>query len=297
MWLKLGMIEDSANRTRLAKLLRYTTTKSDGESISLQEYVDRMKKGQSKIYYISGESEEILKNSPLLERLVRRGYEVLFWTDPLDEYMTGTFTEFEGVKLVNIAKEGDLDIESEEEKEKEKELVEEYKDLVEYLKKTLTKKISKAVVSTRLSKSPSAIVSSGYGYTANMERILKAQALNQQQSTFMAPRKVMEITPRHPIIQELHRRVAASEDDPDAKVIAEVLYDTAALNSGFSIDDPSDFATRIHRMMKLSLNLEADIEAEDEPIAAEDAAEDAAAAAADEDEKVEAVISEQSAEL
>jgi len=298
VWLKLGMIEDSANRSRLSKLLRYTSTKSSGEVVSLDQYIERMQKGQTKIYYIAGESEELLQKSPLLESLVRRGYEVLFWTDPLDEYMAGTFTEYEGKKLVNISKEGELDIETEEEKEKEKEVAEEFKDLVEYLKKTLTKKISKAVVSSRLSRSPSAIVSSGFGYTANMERILKAQALNQQQSTFMAPRKVMEINPRHPIIQELHRRVAQNEDDPDAKVIAEVLFDTAALNSGFSIDDPSDFATRIHRMMKLSLNLDADVEpVDDDAAAAADAdapVDDAAAAAADE---VEASIEDSSAEL
>jgi HSP90 family molecular chaperone len=291
------MIEDSANRARLSKLLRFTSSKSDGEAISLEQYIARMKKGQTKIYYIAGESEELLKSSPLLERLTRRGYEVLYWTDPLDEYMASSFTEFDGKKLINISKEGDLEIESEEEKEKEKELAEEFKDLAEYLKKTLSKKISKAVVSSRLAKSPSAIVSSGYGYTANMERILKAQALNQQQSTYMAPRKVMEINPRHPIIQELHRRVAASEDDPDAKVIAEVLYDTAALNSGFSIDDPSDFATRIHRMMKLSLQLDAELEAELEPEAEVEAEAEAEAEADEVAEQAGEAIEEQSAEL
>jgi len=265
-FLKLGVIDDSSNRARLAKLLRFTTTSSDGELVSLEQYKENMKEGQDQIFFIAGESEDILSTSPLLETLVSKGYEVLYMTDPLDEYLTGSLTEFDGVKLVNIAKEGDLHLDDEdEENEDEEELAEEFKPLTDFIKKALKKKITKCTVSNRLTRSPSAIVSSGYGYTANMERILKAQALTARQSTFMAPRKVMEINPKHPIILELRSRIEENEEDADATVIAEVLYDTAALNSGFSIDDPADFATRIHRMMSLSLDLDVDLTESDEP--------------------------------
>jgi len=258
-FIKLGVVDDDYNRNRLAKLLRYSS--SSGEDyVSLEDYIARMKDNQKGIFFLGGESKDFIVKSPLLEAVVAKGYEVLYFTDPLDEYLTQAMPEFEGKKLINIAKEGDLDLyENEEEKEEAKKKAEDYKPLTDFLKRKLSGKIIKAVLSNRFTKTPSALVSSGYSYTANMERILRAQALSTGNvDSFMAPKKVLEINPQHPIIQELWRRVQEDEDDLVASDLAEVLYDTAALQSGFHIDDTSSFARRIHRMMKLSLNLQFD---------------------------------------
>lgn len=261
VFIKLGLIEDSPNRARLSKLLRFYSTKSDGELRSLEQYVESMTEGQKNIYFVAGENVDTLETSPLLEKFASKDVEVLYFTDPIDEYWVSSLPDYEGHKLVNIAKDSAIDdIVSEQEKEQEKEVADEYKELVDYLKTTLSKKISKAEVSFRLEKSPSIILTSAYGHTANMERILRAQALNQQQSTYMAPRKVMGINPYHPIIKYLQQRVKESREDPIARSIAEVLYDTAALNSGFTIDDPAAFATRLYGLLKLGLNVEVDMD-------------------------------------
>jgi len=255
-FIKLGVVDDDYNRNRLAKLLRYPSSSGD-DHVSLEDYIGRMKENQKGIFFLGGESKDVIVKSPLLESIVAKGFEVLYFTDPLDEYLTQAMPEFEGKKLINIAKEGDLDLyNSEEEKEQAKKQAEDYKPLTDFLKRKLSGKIIKAVLSNRLTKTPSALVSSGYSYTANMERILRAQALSTGNiDSFMAPKKVLEINPKHPIIQELFRRVQEDEDDVVSDDLAQVLYDTAALQSGFHIDDTSGFARRIHRMMKLSLNL------------------------------------------
>jgi len=255
-FIKLGVVDDDYNRNRLAKLLRYPSSSGE-DHVSLEDYIGRMKENQKGIFFLGGESKDSIVKSPLLETIVAKGYEVLYFTDPLYEYLTQAMPEFEGKKLINIAKEGDLDLySSEEEKEQAKKDTEDYKPLTDFLKRKLSGKIIKAVLSNRFTKTPSALVSSGYSYTANMERILRAQALSTGSvDSFMAPKKVLEINPKHPIIQELFRRVQEDEDDLVAGDLAEVLYDTAALQSGFHIDDTSGFARRIHRMMKLSLSL------------------------------------------
>ena len=170
---------------------------------------------------------------------------------------------FDGKKLVNVAKDTKLDIDDEEEEEDIEALDEEFADLKAFMKEALKGKITKCVLSTRLFTSPSAIVTSSYSYTANMERIMKAQALGSGGDTFMAPKKILEINPRHPLIQNLNERIAADPEDQVALDTASLLFDTAALNSGFSLNDSSDFAGRIHRMLAQSLGVEAEIEAED----------------------------------
>lgn len=254
--LKLGMLDDAANRERISKLLRFYSSTSSGELRSFEDYVSSMKDGQDKIYFIAGESKQVVASSPLLEKLNDKGYEVLYFVDPIDEYWVGHLPTFDGKRLVNVAKEGDLGIESDEEKEKSEEDLKQLEDLNKFFKKVLGNKISRSTVSKRLTTTPSALVSATYGYTANMERIIKSQALNAgQPQSFIAPRKVLEVNPDHPIIKELSRRVQADEEDPIAKDIAEIVYDTASLNSGFSLDDLPAFASRIHRMVSLGLNI------------------------------------------
>eukprot|EP00276_Gloeochaete_wittrockiana_P018343 CAMPEP_0184351248 /NCGR_PEP_ID=MMETSP1089-20130417/43501_1 /TAXON_ID=38269 ORGANISM="Gloeochaete wittrockiana, Strain SAG46.84" /NCGR_SAMPLE_ID=MMETSP1089 /ASSEMBLY_ACC=CAM_ASM_000445 /LENGTH=782 /DNA_ID=CAMNT_0026684549 /DNA_START=81 /DNA_END=2429 /DNA_ORIENTATION=+ len=254
--LKLGMLDDAANRERISKLLRFYSSTSSGDLRSFDDYVSSMKEGQDKIYFIAGESKQVVASSPLLEKLNDKGYEVLYFVDPIDEYWVSHLPTFDGKRLVNVAKDGDLGIETEEEKEKSEEDLKQLEDLNKFFKNVLGNKISKSTVSKRLTTTPSALVSATYGYTANMERIIKSQALNAgQPQSFIAPRKVLEINPDHPIIKELSRRVQADEEDPIAKDIAEIVYDTAALNSGFSLDDLPAFASRIHRMVSLGLNI------------------------------------------
>ena len=257
--IKLGVVEDHANRSRLSKLLRYYTSKSTDEIRSLDQYVEDMKPGQEKIYYLAGEEMSDLENSPLAEAIIAKGYEVLYMTDPIDEYVMQHLTSYEGKGFQNLAK-AELDIDDSEDEEIDEE---EWKPLTDFLKSTLKAKITKTVLSKRLRKTPSALVASGFGYTPNMERIMKAQALSQGHSSFMAPRKVLEINPRHPIVLELLRRVSNEDaDSSTSEDLAFVLYDTAALHSGFSVDDPSEFASRIHNMIKLSLGLDVDAEAD-----------------------------------
>jgi len=214
-----------------------------------------MKEGQSQIFFIAGETEQVLAKSPLLEKLVANDYEVLYFTDPIDEYMVQTFTTYSGKRIVNIAKDDDLNIADKNKQDDDESSEEELKPLIEFLKKTLAGQVTKVVVSKRLTSTPSALVSGGFGYTANMERILKAQTLGSTPETYMRSKRVMEINPRHPIIKELKNRIE-SDSSAGAENIAHVLYDTAALHSGFSIENPSEFASRIHQMMKMSLNIE-----------------------------------------
>lgn len=246
--LKLGVIEDGSNRQRIAKLLRFASSKSD-EPTSFDDYVARMKENQQNIYYVAGESRAALEKSPFLERLVDRGFEVLFLTDPIDEYAVQHLPEFEGHKLVSVTKEGlKLEDEDDTEKEKEKEAAEELAPLISFLKAKLSGKVEKVTVSTRLAKSPCVLVTSQYGWTANMERIVRSQALGDaSRSSFMAARKTLEINPDHTIIRDLNARVQA--EDPSAEETVRLLYDTALLTSGFTLDDTASFAERMYKLL------------------------------------------------
>jgi heat shock protein beta len=255
---KLGVIEDSGNRSRLTKLLMFLSSKT-GDYVTLDDYVSRMKEGQDQIFYLAGTSKDAVEKSPLLERVIKRGYEVLYMVDPIDEYALQHIPKYDSkYKLTNLGKEG-VKLDDKDVEEEKKKIEEEYKPLVDYLKDTLSDKLEKVVVTDRLTTSPCALVSTSYGYTANMERIIKAQALGgkagAQQAPYV-PKKILEINPRHPILKELLRRVSADQDDETAKVTATVLYETAVLSSGYSIEDPSDFAGWIHKMMSLNLAID-----------------------------------------
>merc|ERR1712227_896561 len=256
--LKLGIHEDSTNRAKLAELLRFQTSKSGDDLVSLKEYIDRMKEGQTDIYYITGESIAAVSNSPFIETLKKKGLEVVYMVDPIDEYCVQQLKEFDGKKLKSVTKEG-LDLEDEDEKKTLEEQKAEFESLCKLIKEVLADKVEKVIVSNRVSESPCVLVTSEYGWSANMERIMKAQALRDNSMTsYMVSKKIMEINPKHSIMSELKKKAAADKSDKTVKDLIWLLFDTSLLTSGFNLDEPTQFAGRIHRMIKLGLSIDDD---------------------------------------
>ena len=255
--IKLGVHEDSANMTKIAKLLRYNSIKNQDEMISLDNYVSNMSNGQESIYYITGDGLDSVKNSPFLEKLKIKGYDVLFMVEPIDEYAMQRLTEYEGKKFVSVTKEGlELD-----ETDNEKEIFENDKknaeELCQMMKDILSENIEKVIPSNRLSESPCCLVTSQYGLSANMERIMKAQALRTNNGMGMnSSKKIMEINPGHPIIKALSERIKTNKESKSNKDLIWLLYDTTLLSSGFTNNDPVQFSNRILKLISLGLDLE-----------------------------------------
>ncbi|CAG8721738.1 8579_t:CDS:2 [Rhizophagus irregularis] len=232
--IKLGIHEDSTNRAKLAEFLRYFSTKSGDELTSLKDYVTRMPEKQKDIYYITGENRQAVENSPFVEVLRKKGYEVLLMTDPIDEYSVSQLKEYDGKKL-------------------------EFDDLCKQIKEILGDKVEKVLVSNRISESPCVLVTGQYGWSANFERIMKAQALrDSSMASYMASKKIMEINPNHPIVKSLKSKVEADKNDKTVKDLTWLLFETSLLQSGFTLEEPSSFAGRIFKMIKLGLDIGGD---------------------------------------
>ena len=261
--IKLGIHEDSTNRKKLAGFLRYYSSASGDEMCSLTDYVSRMKENQKDIYYITGESKDVVGSSSFVETLKKRGLECLYMTEPIDEYVVQQLKEFDGKNLVSVTKEG-LELPEDEEEKKKKEADKaKFEPLCKVMKDILDKKVEKVVVSNRLVSSPCCIVTSQYGWTANMERIMKAQALRDTSTMgYMAAKKHLEINPDHSIVENLRQRAETDKNDKSVKDLVLLLFETSLLSSGFSLEDPAVHARRIHRMIKLGLGIDEDDEAE-----------------------------------
>jgi heat shock protein beta len=272
--IKLGVIEDAANRTRLAKLLRFRS--SGGALTSLAEYVERMKDKQEQIFYMAGSNMKEVQESPFVERLLKKGYEVLFLTEAVDEYAISALPEFEGKKFQNVAKEGfSIDGDTEAAKQRSEELKERFGPLNKWLQEDALKDhILRAEVSERLDKSPCALITSRFGWTANMQRIISSQTHSKtqdmQRDYYLNQKKALEINPRHPLIKELLRRVEDNPEDQVAKDMALMMFNTATLRSGYMLKDTIVFADHIESMMRDTLGIDKDEQVEDEEELPED---------------------------
>ncbi|XP_008800616.2 heat shock protein 90-6, mitochondrial [Phoenix dactylifera] len=252
-FLKLGCIEDHSNHKRLAPLLRFFSSQSEEELISLDEYVENMKPEQKDIYYIAADSLTSARNAPFLERLLEKDFEVLFLVDPMDEVAIQNLKSYKEKNFVDISKE-DLDL-GDKNEEKDKEIKQEFAQTCDWIKKRLGDKVARVDISSRLRSSPCVLVSGKFGWSANMERLMRSQTLGDVSSLeFMRSRRVFEINPEHPIINDLNVACRTCPDDPEALRAIDLLFDTALISSGFTPDNPTELGGKIYEMMGTALS-------------------------------------------
>ncbi|CAM8881397.1 unnamed protein product [Rhodiola kirilowii] len=251
-FLKLGVIEDSGNHKRLAPLLRFHSSKSGDVLTSLESYVENMGENQKAIYYLATDSLKSAKSAPFLEKLVQKDIEVLYLVEPVDEIAIQNLQTYKEKKFVDISKE-DLEL-GDEDEVKEREDKQEYILLCDWIKQQLGDKVAKVQVSKRLSSSPCVLVSGKFGWSANMERLMKAQALGDTSSLeFMRGRRILEINPDHPIVKDLNAACKNEPESTEAKRAVDLLYDTALISSGFTPDSPAELGGKIYEMMAMAL--------------------------------------------
>mmetsp|Transcript_150457 Transcript_150457/g.276455 ORF Transcript_150457/g.276455 Transcript_150457/m.276455 type:complete len:309 (-) Transcript_150457:245-1171(-) len=267
----MGCYEDDSNRSKISKLLRFTSTKSDEKDISLDKYLDRMQESQESIYYMSGDTVDVMKKSPALQVFLKKDLEVLMLSDHLDEPCVQKLADYEGKKFVSIQK-ADVKLdETEEEKKKFSKLKDMYKPLTDWWKDTLTEmtekgamkdagvKVEKVELSKRLTESPVVVVASQFGYSAQQEKIQKSQAFqNKDQLSMMSGRKTLEVNPNHPVIIDLLSKVKGDKESAAALDTAQVLFQTALIESGYEIADPSALVNRVYRLMSKELGVDPD---------------------------------------
>ena len=253
--IKLGVHEDTTNRVKLASLLRYETSKSDGDLISLDEYIENMQEGQSSIYYITSDSIKSIQGSPFLDYFKSKEYEVLYLVDPLDEYITQQLKDYKDKKLLCITKENIELNNNDSEKEEQEKFNQEYKPVCDYIKSVLSDEVEKVVVSNRLVNYPCLLSTSEFGWTANMQRIAKAQTFGKQDMMqYMMGKKILEISPQHEIIKRMKSRLD-SDSSADMKDLVKLLYDLSLQSSGFTIENSSDFIKRVLNLINNDLTL------------------------------------------
>jgi len=259
--LKFGCYEDDSNRSKIMKLLRWHSTKSEKEMVTLEQYVERMQEKQDSIFYISGESVEILKSNPHLQIYEKKGLEVLYLVDTMSEPCLQKMIEFEGKKFVSVSK-GDVKIdETELEKKRQKKLGELYKPLVDWFKELIGSRASKVELSRRLVKDPCTVVSTQWGYSAHMEKVMKSQAFTADATVnSMSGTKIFELNPNHPVIIDLKKKIASKDDAELAKAraVGEMLFNSALLAAGYDVPKPADFATKLNAMVSMVVGVEPD---------------------------------------
>ncbi|KAH9303430.1 hypothetical protein KI387_015013, partial [Taxus chinensis] len=250
--LKIGVIEDKANHKKLAPLLRFFSSYSEDELLSLDQYVDSMKEGQKDIYYIASDSITSARDAPFLEKLLEKEYEVLYLVDPIDEVTIQNLKSYRDKSFVDITKE-DLDL-GDRDEVKEKEIKKVFTSFCDWMKDHLGDKVANVQVSNRLSSSPCVLVSGRFGWSANMERLMKAQTMGDTTSMeFMRSRRIFEINPDHAIIKNLNAARKEAPKSPDALKAIDLLYDTALISSGFTPDNPAELGGKIYNMMDIAL--------------------------------------------
>merc|ERR1711904_84249 len=295
--LKMGCYEDDSNRSKISKLLLFTTTKSEGKEINLDKYLDRMQESQESIYYMSGESFDVMSKAPALQIFKKKDIEVLMLTDHLDEPCIQKLADYEGKKFVSIQK-ADVKLdETEEEKKRFSKLKDMYKPLTDWWKEKLTDltekgamkdagvQVEKVEISKRLTESPVVVVTSQFGYSAQQEKVMKAQSFqNKDQIQMMSGRKTLEINPNHPVVVDLLSKVKANKEDPAAADTALVLFQTALIESGYEIADPSALVSRVYRLMSKELGVDPDAPIKEVEVPEEEEAEEEEKDEAEEEE-------------